>query len=1075
MFERVLAPLLASLILAGCSAGGGESAVTSAPPPPPASGLISGSESALVSAVLTQKNEGPVTAQDVSGNFLLTRMLVLFAPTATVGQVNAAARAIGATAITSADSGSLLVVLQVPRQQSVAAIQALAKTMRAQPGVALAWPAETARPSVLPTAPGGSAVDISSLTHLRANRFPQAWNARQTIESDCLPHSINVYVTDIFGPATTRPAFFEQIDRGSFFNDPAGMGGGSDDDGHGYDVTSALAARFDTDLPTGADPFPDCIVIHAAEFESSDYVGSVRRALLAVAADGDPRVILTSSVVYNNNGFCGADSAQPCDAQTVASTPVDTFKTVIAIRAVIAGEWSRLTRTRNLQDKMLVTQAAGNVDDLPDGFLAQNYPGFRSAALASPAALATHIGELQALLTDPALWKSATQPTLPAVTLTANEAALLIQNDPDLDPAATIDARNLLVVDSGSNQEALDDVTQSEFDFLGADVRAVGEGVVLADRTEVGTSFSAPEVAGLAAYLWNLSSALRSAPPAATVNLIKRTSRTTPHSPTVPVVDAYAAVLQLDDVPGCCGGSTLAPVRLGLVDVDGDGAFTGLDLQKFADAYGLADPNTPTIPSARDFSRFDLNGDGFTGGILNTAFDLDVNGLDANGRAHINAANENVEGYEISFNEAALSDLQILCYYAYSLLYRADGGGQNDQLRTQVLGPDHCVGARLDVQLPARIAAPTSTAVKVEVPAGQGQFAAAANVLVEFTPTCATVNPSSGRTDASGSISTVLTPAQGCTSASLLTTARADAGTAILASQSATTTIADPTRTTFAAVTVDQRSGVPGFLRASFADFDANGNLLAPAVQFTAPVSDAANFMRRVSDTLAGIREIGFLNIFLVDEALPIQLDLPGVVVGDLGIVSSCNSTVSVTIGDARPNAAGAVFARGAVTPTGCGIVTVRAAAVESVNVAEGSNLNLTLQADRVSSGIDIGRNRIIAASTLDLTVGATGILSIMNTSDSTLRIQGSASADLGLIGNRNLTLASTLDSPGLSRDLIVDNNTFSGPSLSQLQIGSMRNLTITNNVGFSNTDARNFADAHAISGTTSIANNRAP
>jgi hypothetical protein len=1066
MLKPVLALLLASLILAGCGGGGGsEPAVAPQPPPPPASVLISGSESALVSAVLAQKSDHPLGAQDVSGNFLLTRMAVLFTPTATVGQVNAAARVVGATSITSSESGSLFVTLEVPRQSSVAAIQTLAKTMRAQPGIALAWPGEMAKPSVLPTAPGGSAVDISSLSHLRANRFPQAWNARQAIESDCLPHSVDVYVTDLFGPASLRPEFFDQIDRGSFFNDQAGMAP-DNIDGHGYDVVSTLAARFDTDLPTGANPFPDCILIHAAEFRATDYLASVRRALLAVAADGDPRVILTSSVVHNNDGFCGPNSDQPCDAQTVPTTPVETFKVLMGYHAAVAGEWSRLTRTRNLQDKMLVTQAAGNVDDVPDGFLAQNYLGFRSASLSSPAALATHIGELQALLTDPALWKSATQPSLPDVTFSANEAALLIQNDPDLAPATTLDARNLLIVDSGSNKETLEQVTQSDFDFLGANVRAVGEGVVLFGRVEPGTSFSTPEVAGLAAYLWNLSSALSNAPPSATVDLIKRTSRTTANSPTVPVVDAYAAVLQLDNAAS-------EPVRRGLVDVDGDGGFTGLDLQKFAEAYGLADPNTPTIPATRDFSRFDLNGDGFTGGVITTAFDLDVNGLDANGRATINAADETVEGYGISFNEAALSDLQILCYYAYSALYASDNGGQNDQVRTQLLGPDHCVGARMNMQLPAQIAAPTSMAVNVEVPAGQGRFAPAADVLVELTPTCASVNPSSGRTDANGSISTILTPEPGCTSASLQATARADAGTAVLASQSATTTIAAPTRTSYTSVTVDQRVATPGFLRAAFAgEVDSNGNVVTPGVVFTAPVSDAANFMSRVSDTLAGVREIGVLSIFLVDEGLPIQLELPGVVVGDLGVRSSCNSTVNITVGDARPNAAGSVTT-GMVSTAGCGTMTIRTGAVVLVNVVDTSNLNLNLHADHVSSGISMGNPQAVVASTLDLTVGATDGFSIRNTRDSTLRIQGSASGGLALISNRNLTLSSPLESSGLNPDLVIDDNTFNGPSLNLLQVGAMRNLTITDNFGFSDAEARNFANAHTISGTTTIGNNQ--
>src|SRR3954464_4295106 len=100
--QRTLAvlPLFAALSLVACGGGGSGNQPPAPPPPPPPAGitLISGSEAALVSAVLTQMNEGSVAAQDVSGNFLLTRMLVMLTPTATVGQVNAAARVIGATA-----------------------------------------------------------------------------------------------------------------------------------------------------------------------------------------------------------------------------------------------------------------------------------------------------------------------------------------------------------------------------------------------------------------------------------------------------------------------------------------------------------------------------------------------------------------------------------------------------------------------------------------------------------------------------------------------------------------------------------------------------------------------------------------------------------------------------------------------------------------------------------------------------------------------------------------------------------------------------------------------------------------
>lgn len=116
--------------------------------------------------------------------------------------------------------------------------------------------------------------------------------------------------------------------------------------------------------------------------------------------------------------------------------------------------------------------------------------------------------------------------------------------------------------------------------------------------------------------------------------------------------------------------SPLIPgIREALLDVNGDDRFDHQDLLRFKTVYGLDDPNTPTIPTTRDYSRFDLNGDGATGGIITAAFDLDRNAIGPDGAPLINAVDREIEGYPLTFNEAALSDLQILCYYAYSTLY----------------------------------------------------------------------------------------------------------------------------------------------------------------------------------------------------------------------------------------------------------------------------------------------------------------------------------------------------------------------------------------------------------------------
>jgi hypothetical protein len=640
----------------------------------------------------------------------------------------------------------------------------------------------------LPEFSPGIPVSTGSLPQLLSNRFPQAWNARHGISPDCLARSMPVYVRDEFGPPSQRPNFFLQIDPSSFIADPNGMSASiaAVNPGHGYDVASTLAAKFDSDTPTGANPFPDCVTVHAIEAQDVSSVDSTRRVLHQIAADPDARVILNSSLNFNDNGFCGSKGDEACTAANIGATPRAIVVSGLLFRAVVAAEWARLASQLQLQDKMLVIQAAGNVHDLPAGFMAQNFLGFRIASLSSPAALATHLDELETLLTDPALWRG----PLADFTATGAEVEDAIEQVPSLDPAHAISAANLLIVDSGVGGESLADVTQSQFDYLGADVRAVGESVVLDNQVVAGTSFSTPLVAGLASYLWNLSPALEAQSATATVELLKRSSATTPNSPTVPVVDAYAAVLQLDEVPGCCGGTDFAPIRLALLDVDGDGGFTGLDLQQFATAYGFGDPNTPDIPSARDYGRFDLNGDGYTGGIPISDFDLDVNGLDANGRPHINATDEEIEGYPVTFNEAALSDLQVLCYYAYSPLYFFDEAGQNEALRTQLLGSDRCVNAKLDVQLPAQIVSSATLSTTVRVPAAQGQYAPAPNVLVDLAPTCASVSPASGRTDANGAISMTVTPASGCSSVSVEVTARADPDSTPLARQTVTASVA---------------------------------------------------------------------------------------------------------------------------------------------------------------------------------------------------------------------------------------------------------------------------------------------
>jgi hypothetical protein len=396
--------------------------------------------------------------------------------------------------------------------------------------------------------------------------------------------------------------------------------------------------------------------------------------------------------------------------------------------------------------------------------------------------MATTLPSIAVLLADQALWRSI-RPSLPDLTLDT----VVIDSLRDDVAATVVDPvtdRNLSLVGSVTNASDASVLQIAPESNDGADLLAVGEAVTLDTSVPTivnGTSFSAPQVAGLASYLWLLDDDLRAAPVAETLKLIRATARS--GAGTRSLVDAYAAVLALD------ARSHGTAIRSAILDVNDDDVFDPLDLDEFVTAYGLGDPNTPTIPTARDYSRFDLNGDGFTGGVITDRVDLDANGLDATGAPIISTVTQPIEGIDITMNEAAVSDLQVLCYYAYSPLYASDNGGPNDQARTRLLGPDRCIELRLAAQLPAQIGTSAPLTVSVQKPVGNGQFAPADNLLMSFTPTCGTVSPSSGRLDPNGTIVTTVTPSAGCSSVSVAVVGRVNVGTTPLVHQTVTASV----------------------------------------------------------------------------------------------------------------------------------------------------------------------------------------------------------------------------------------------------------------------------------------------
>ncbi len=89
-----------------------------------------------------------------------------------------------------------------------------------------------------------------------------------------------------------------------------------------------------------------------------------------------------------------------------------------------------------------------------------------------------------------------------------------------------------------------------------------------------------------------------------------------------------------------------------------------------------------------DYEREDLNGDGLTGGATADRFDLDNGGTPRFGMVA-----QTYNGKTVSYNESALSDLEILCYYAYSPLYAGDVESRSELLDSKCGFRDDTVSA----------------------------------------------------------------------------------------------------------------------------------------------------------------------------------------------------------------------------------------------------------------------------------------------------------------------------------------------------------------------------------------------
>ena len=796
-----------------------------------------------------------------------TKLDIGFVRAATVAQLNSVLDAIGGR-IVNAIAGVTVVTVRIPDPGSLPALEGLAARIRSLPGVTTVAPVLVREEEALPPTTTGSSLGLATIDHLIAARAPAAWNVAAALSQSDQPLLV---VEDYFGNGPPNAAVDAGMVTSDFSNDGLRA--------HGYHVLATILGRFASVPSLGAGPnevaglFPRRVDARIVDMQATALPDgtAIENAVLRLVRDLPRRVVLNSS--------------------TGLEAPL-----AVAAITPLAVNWITKVRTAgtdgtSLEGKFLHVKAAGN----------------DSSVLA---ALASEVG-----------------------------AAALLANLVDGTGAPVSNSTNALLVENVLNtaSEPFEPGCRRATSNVGGTIAAVGTAVFsLMDPGSTagdknGTSMATPQVAALAIYLWTLAPSLT--PPQVMARL-RATARpgvaqtdplcSTIASATAPVIDAYAAVLSADE------GLAAPRVRQTLLDVvdtagaaTPDGTFDEHDVQRFLDELDTRTGAT------FDYSRFDLNGDGRTGGATRSRFDLDANVLPA-----WSSVTLEVEGVSVAFDEARLTDLEILCYYAYSSVYDGDDDARGSILQSACLPP---------------IVTVTPSTVTLEPTATQ-----------QFSATVAGVPDQSVTWSATA----------GTIAATGLFTAPATAATVTVTVRA--TSVADPRAFGEAIVTVDGRAQSNARLVIGQSDMPV-GHIRAfvDLTGFTLmrPLSERDAVIAAFNEELTRVR-VGTLTFF-VGEPVAFTYAYTATDLGGVQISAQNGAVVDVTVGNVRPDPTDpGLFGSGRLYLVGLdGTVRMQAGAVEQIDV-DGSRGSITagvLSARGVRVGSAIGSPGL----TVDLTVGA--------------------------------------------------------------------------------------------------------
>jgi hypothetical protein len=582
----------------------------------------------------------PSADADIDNGVIMTKFDVRLTQDATIGQVNTALAGIGAQ-IASMDAGSAMLTVAFPRATDINALEQKQKKLQTYPGIFFVGTAVAPTLDSLPPEPANAEANLG---YLFASKFPAAWNLSQLIISngECKVPKVDVVVVDHF--AQTPPSTFSAEVPGFSVINPIFL----KSDIHGNLVAAAIAAQFDSGTSTGANPFSACLNIKGIELES----GTERELNKLVAMN-----LPATPVIVNMSFGTSYPHCRPnCTPANFQDFSPDHNAQLAAVVSAI--DWRE--RLFSLDRTAFFITTAGNERNRE---YSNAYPLFGIADAHGAAALSAI--DLPSFLVQKNLVEPAAEySAYPSIALAKDILEELNQSF----LRTKVDLRSFNVMTVGSAKNSTTDIIESAFSNSGPAVHAIGEGGInlLGENSLRGTSFSAAQASGLASYLWLLSPALRGLQPSVTLNAIEDNAFM---NGDVRLIDAYASVLSLDDVGPVTPASR--PIRLALLDVDANGVFNAADVEQISVA--LLDTTGEPSDAQQHWDRYDLNGDGYTGGTRTSWFDLDRTTSTRFGAAVYNANTSQTIGEKnIVFDEIAVTDLDVLCYYAYSPLYTGD-------------------------------------------------------------------------------------------------------------------------------------------------------------------------------------------------------------------------------------------------------------------------------------------------------------------------------------------------------------------------------------------------------------------